>query len=39
MKSYKEVTNPMLIGEPQWELMKRFGGKWASAQEGVFQKP
>ncbi|KAI7783457.1 Antibiotic biosynthesis monooxygenase [Diaporthe eres] len=39
MKSYKEVTNPMLIGEPQWELMKRFGGEWARAQEGVFQKP
>lgn len=39
MKSYKEVTNPMLMGEPQWELMKRFGGEWARAQEGVFQKP
>lgn len=39
MKAYKEVTKPMLIGEPKWEVMKRFGGEWARAQEGVYQKP
>ncbi|KAH8748632.1 hypothetical protein F5883DRAFT_653063 [Diaporthe sp. PMI_573] len=39
MKAYKEATNPLLVGEPQWELLKRFGGEWARAQEGVYQKP
>ncbi|KAF4304103.1 Antibiotic biosynthesis monooxygenase [Botryosphaeria dothidea] len=38
MKPYMEATDPLLIGEKQWEVMERFGGKWAKAQEGVYEK-
>lgn len=38
MKPYMEATDPLLIEEKQWEVLERFGGKWAKAQEGVYEK-
>lgn len=39
MKAYLEVADPLLVGEKQMEVLQRFGGKWAHAQDGVYQKP
>ncbi|KAL1616158.1 hypothetical protein SLS56_011549 [Neofusicoccum ribis] len=38
MKGYLEQTDPLLVGEKQWEILERFGGSWATAQEGVYEK-
>ncbi|KAL1860256.1 hypothetical protein Daus18300_009310 [Diaporthe australafricana] len=38
MKPYMEVTDPLLTGEKEWEILERFGGDWARAQEGVYKK-
>ncbi|EKG20362.1 Antibiotic biosynthesis monooxygenase [Macrophomina phaseolina MS6] len=38
MKPYTEATDKLLVGEKQWEVWERFGGKWAKAQEGVYEK-
>ncbi|KAG8159203.1 hypothetical protein KVR01_010864 [Diaporthe batatas] len=38
MKPYIEATDGLLIGERQFEIVERFGGDWAIAQEGVYKK-
>ncbi|KAL1639884.1 hypothetical protein SLS58_007471 [Diplodia intermedia] len=38
MKQYMEATDPLLLGEREKEVWERFGGKWARAQEGVYDK-
>ncbi|KKY17117.1 putative antibiotic biosynthesis monooxygenase [Diplodia seriata] len=38
MKGYLEATEPLMLGERETEIWERFGGKWARAQEGVYNK-
>ncbi|KAI3394934.1 hypothetical protein diail_2106, partial [Diaporthe ilicicola] len=38
MKSYFEASDPLLVGERGWEILERYGGEWARAQEGVYKK-
>lgn len=38
MKPYTEATDPLHIGEKEWEILERFGGEWARAKEGVYKK-
>lgn len=37
MKPYTEATDHLLIGGKQLEILERFGGDWARAQEGVYK--
>ncbi|OJD34266.1 antibiotic biosynthesis monooxygenase [Diplodia corticola] len=38
MQAYLEATDPLLMGEREKEVLERFGGKWARAREGVYDK-
>lgn len=38
MKPYSEAADRLLVGEKQWEILGKFGGEWARAKEGVYQK-
>ncbi|KAK2595863.1 hypothetical protein N8I77_013655 [Diaporthe amygdali] len=38
MKTYIEATDKLLIGQKEWEILERFGGEWARAQEGIYKK-
>lgn len=38
MKPYLDAADKLLIGEKQWEVVERLGGKWSAAREGVYHK-
>ncbi|KAB2578418.1 hypothetical protein DBV05_g3034 [Lasiodiplodia theobromae] len=38
MKPYLDATDKLMIGEKQWEVVERFGGKWSAAREGAYEK-
>ncbi|EJD52301.1 hypothetical protein AURDEDRAFT_56409 [Auricularia subglabra TFB-10046 SS5] len=38
MKENQAAADQMLIDDRQIEILQRFGGKWAKARDGVYQK-